>query len=276
MTYGIKSMKIGSLCTGYGGLDLAAEEVFNAHTVWTSDIDKHASKLIELKGQVNLGDLKLIDWPQVEPIDILTAGYPCQPFSTAGKRKGKDDSRHLWPWIKEAISQLRPSYVILENVKGHLTLGFSQVLADLAEIGFNAEWTIIRAADVGATHRRARLYILAYPNNSERKRIWEMPELGIRYNSCVDLQLQKRRFGSVIDRWETVLGRPHPAPLENGKLSPVFVEWMMGLPEGWVTGHGIPRIGALKLLGNGVVPQQAKAAIQILLYNMSRASQQPY
>lgn len=268
-------MKIGSLCTGYGGLDLAAEEVFNAHTVWTSDIDKHASKLIELKGQVNLGDLKLIDWSQVEPIDILTAGYPCQPFSTAGKRKGKDDSRHLWPWIKEAISQLRPSYVILENVKGHLTLGFSQVLADLAEIGFNAEWTIIRAADVGATHRRARLYILAYPNNSERKRIWEMPELGIRYNSCVDLRLQKRRFGSVIDRWETVLGRPHPAPLENEKLSPVFVEWMMGLPEGWVTGHGISRIGALKLLGNGVVPQQAKAAIQILLYNMSRASQQP-
>jgi DNA (cytosine-5)-methyltransferase 1 len=268
-------MKIGSLCTGYGGLDLAAEEVFNAHTVWTSDIDKHASKLIELKGQTNLGNLKLIDWSQVKPIDILTAGYPCQPFSVAGHRKGTDDPRHLWPWIKEAISQLRPSYVILENVKGHLTLGFSQVLADLAEIGFNAEWTIIRAADIGATHRRARLYVLAYPNDRKRERVWEMPKLGIGYNSRANLQMHEGRFSSVIDRWETVLDRSYPPPLEEGKLNPVFVEWMMGLPEGWVTGHGIPRSSALKLLGNGVVPQQAKAAIQIMLYNMSRASQQP-
>ena len=268
-------MKIGSLCTGYGGLDLAAEEVFNAHTIWTSDIDKHASKLIKLKGQTNLGDLKLIDWSQIEPIDILTAGYPCQPFSIAGHRKGKDDPRHLWPWIKEAISQLRPSYVILENVKGHLTLGFSQVLADLAQIGFNAEWTIIRAADIGATHRRARLYVLAYPNDRKRERIWEMPKLGIRYNSRANLQVQEGSFSSVIERWETVLNRSYPRPLEDGKLNPVFVEWMMGLPEGWVTGQGIPRNSELKLLGNGVVPQQAKAAIQILLYNMSRASQQP-
>lgn len=156
-------MKIGSLCTGYGGLDLAVESYFNAEMVWCSEIDKYASKVIDARfNKPNLGDLKTIDWARVEPIDIITAGYPCQPFSHAGQRKGTDDERHLWPYIIKAIGILRPKYVILENVRGHLSLGFKEVLSDLAKNGYDAKWRIVRASDIGAPHQRARLFIVAY------------------------------------------------------------------------------------------------------------------
>jgi DNA (cytosine-5)-methyltransferase 1 len=160
-------MKIGSLCTGYGGLDLAVEEHFGAETVWVSEYDKHASQIIDKRfpGVPNLGDLTKIDWSEVEPVDIITAGYPCQPFSNAGNRKGTDDPRHLFPFILEAIRHLRPRYAIFENVRGHLSLGFDSVLASLASIGYDAKWSIVRASEVGATHQRARLYIVAYPNS---------------------------------------------------------------------------------------------------------------
>lgn len=158
-------MKIGSLCTGYGGLDLAVEEHFGAETVWCAEYDKHATKIIEAHWDIpNLGDITQIDWTQVEPVDIITAGYPCQPFSYAGERKGENDPRHIFPYIFEAVRYLRPQYAIFENVRGHLTLGFDSVLESLASIGYNAKWSIVRAAEAGAPHQRARLYIVAYPS----------------------------------------------------------------------------------------------------------------
>ena len=144
-------MKIGSLCSGYGGLDMAVEAFYGAETIWMSDIDKASSKVIAERWQMpNLGDLKTVNWENIEPVNILTAGYPCQPFSNAGLRKGVNDSRHLWPSIKEIISRIRPGIVILENVRGHLTLGFKEVLQDLTEIGYDAKWQIVRASDAGA------------------------------------------------------------------------------------------------------------------------------
>ena len=165
-------MKIGSLCTGYGGLDMAVETYFNAETIWCAEIDKYASKLIaERFDYPNHGDIKKIDWSEIEPIDILTAGYPCQPFSNAGQRKGIEDERHIWPHIKEAIGILRPRFIVLENVRGHLTLGFKEVLADLTQIGYDARWQIVRASDVGAPHRRERLFVVAYANSID----WGIP-----------------------------------------------------------------------------------------------------
>ena len=160
-------MKIGSLCTGYGGLDLAVEAHFNAKTIWCSEYDKHASKIIEKRfpGVPNYGDLTKIDWATVPEVDIITAGYPCQPFSNAGKRKGTEDERHLFPYILEGVRYLRPKIAIFENVRGHLTLGFDTVLRDLAAIGYDAKWSIVRASEAGAPHQRARLFIVANPNS---------------------------------------------------------------------------------------------------------------
>jgi DNA (cytosine-5)-methyltransferase 1 len=278
-------VKIGSLCSGYGGLDMAVEAFYNAETVWMCDIDKYSSIVIKERwGLPNLGNLKTVDWAAVEPIDILTAGYPCQPFSTAGQRKGLEDERHIWPYIKEIISTLQPKRVILENVRGHLTLGFKEVLKDLTEIGYDAKWAIVRASDVGAPHRRERLFVIAEPShsNSERgnfrgdrttgnqgksqfKLSWggsitshsdgneqqgdgKTPQLGSRYNSRHQMRLQSP---------------PNPLDLNN-KLNAKFVEYMMGLPVGWVTDLDISRSQQLKLLGNGVVPQQAYYAIDKL------------
>lgn len=149
---------------GIGGAELAMEMMgLEPELLWYSEIDKDASKVLahHWPGVPNLGDLKLIDWATCPPVEILTAGYPCQPFSLAGHRKGTDDPRHLWPWIADALRILRPRVALFENVAAHLSLGFDTVLSDLAEIGFDADWTTFRASDVGACHRRDRLFIVA-------------------------------------------------------------------------------------------------------------------
>lgn len=274
-------MKIGSLCSGYGGLDMAVEAFYGAETAFMCDIDKYASIVIKERwGVPNLGDMKEVDWSNVEPVDILTAGYPCQPFSTAGQRKGSADERHLWPYIKEIISHLQPSRVILENVRGHLTLGFKEVLQDLTEIGYDARWAIVRASDVGAPHRRERLFCVAQPANTESGRSRIQSErsqtpysqfgnnidiIGNTDDKCQSYDGQMSQLGSrFASRCEMRLRRA-PNPLDiNNKLNAKFVEYMMGLPIGWVTDLDISRLQQLKLLGNGVVPQQAYYAIDKL------------
>ena len=301
-------LKIGSLCTGYGGLDLAVEEHFNAETVWCAEFDKYASKVIEQRFNIpNYGNIKEIDWALLEPIDILTAGYPCQPFSTAGERKGTDDERHIFPYILEAISILRPRWVILENVRGHLTLGLKEVLAGLATIGYDARWQVVRASDAGAPHQRARVFIVAYPNSQSRGVSSQDKETAantesrgsgsepfgvsttntgtgchcetITNSNCNACEKSRRTNSSVhgstseiinrTDRkkhWDSseIVKRELPPTLDQqGKLNAVFVEYMMGLPIGWVTGTGLSRAQQLKILGNGVVPQQAKLALEL-------------
>ena len=284
-----------------------------------SEIDKPASQLIKARiNKPNLGNLKIIDWANVEPIDIITAGYPCQPFSHAGLRKGADDERHLWPYIKTAISILRPRFVILENVRGHFGLGFGDVLSDLANIGYNARWTLVRASDVGAPHRRERLFIVAYPNSTRftrakpsdiqsqqpRYRRSDIDEFtnsnSVSYDHArranTDLPDEASKISDWSNRPESRSGvalipNPNdrgrvrdvqglqerydpcrsmhlqtvPAPLDQGRLNVEFVEYMMGLKKGWVTDVGLSRAQQLKILGNGVVPQQAYYALQLLL-----------
>lgn len=280
-------MKIGSLCTGYGGLDLATEYVFNAETIWCAEFDKYASSVIEQNFNIpNYGDIKSIKWDELPKIDILTAGYPCQPFSHAGNRKGENDARHIWPHIKEAISILRPRFVILENVRGHISLGFKEVLKDLAQIGYDAKWSIIRASDVGAPHRRERLFVIAQPSNTNSERNdmgkfkpekWNQGQSQSQLGKCCEItsntngneqqgNRETQELGRRFDTRNQMQLRNAPNPLDiNEKLNPEFVEYMMGLPEGWVTNKGLSRAQQLKMLGNGVVPQQAEYAITTLL-----------
>lgn len=161
------TLTVGSLFSGIGGIDLGLERA-GMIVKWHSEIDPYACRVLKKHWPdvPNLGNIKEIDWATVEPVDVIAGGYPCQPFSTAGKRQGDKDERHLWPYFLRAISELRPRFALLENVRGHLSMGFDRVLGDLAEIGYDAEWQIVSAASVGAPHRRDRIICVAYPNNS--------------------------------------------------------------------------------------------------------------
>ncbi len=168
-------MKTGSLCTGVGGIELG----LGLDPVWVADDDKFVSKLIDKRfpGIPNLGDIKTINWRRAERVDILTAGYPCQPFSHAGLGQGLNDPRHIFPYIANAIYEIRPNFVILENVRGHLRKGGKEVLGELADLGYNARWGIVRASDAGAPHKRERIFIVAAHSQCEFGEL--LGELGV-------------------------------------------------------------------------------------------------
>jgi DNA (cytosine-5)-methyltransferase 1 len=340
------------MCTGYGGLDLAARAVYGGELGWCADNDPHASVLLARRFPEvpNLGDLTAVDWTRVPAVDIVTAGFPCQDISFAGRGAGIQEGTRsgLWLTIADALRVLRPRLVLLENVAALRSRGLGTVLGDLAALGYDTAWMCLRASDVGAPHRRDRMFIAAANSPLPRMRLPAAPHgsaaTRMRHylpRSVADpdgMQCQRRRtgeyvagpcrpaateprdaaqrcrpsaadaarrrrrqgqpestrlqgrpdaaicgipdrqgtadvewgpYGPAIRRWETILGRSAPQPTETGtkgqpRLSARFVEWMMGLPSGWVTDLPITRTAQMRILGNGVVPLQAVVAFRDL------------
>jgi DNA (cytosine-5)-methyltransferase 1 len=182
------------LFSGYGGLDLAVAEVLNAEVAWHCEWDDAPSKILEkhFPGVPNYRDVSKVDFSQVEQVDILTGGFPCQDLSLAGKRAGLQDGTRsgLWSEFARAIEQIRPKLVVIENVRGLLSasanngMEYSEedlatlngrapiramgaVVGDLADLGYDCKWTGVRASDAGAPHNRFRIFIVAYPSNSK-------------------------------------------------------------------------------------------------------------
>lgn len=160
-------LSLGSLCTGYGGLDLAAAEVLDVRPAWVADPDPGAAALLAHRFPTvpNLGDITTVDFGQVPRVDVVCAGFPCQDLSYAGRGAGirKGTRSGLWHVIADAVGVLRPRYLILENVAAIVARrpGLDVVLGDLAALGFAAEWACVRASDVGAPHARNRWFLLA-------------------------------------------------------------------------------------------------------------------
>lgn len=311
-------MKAGELFAGYGGLALAVEQVFEAETAWVAEWDEAPSKILahHWPGVPNHRDVTTMDWSNVEPVNIISGGSPCQDVSLAGRdRKGMTEGTrsNLWVAMREAIKNIQPELVVWENVTGarsakayseleqqdgrvgkQLT-ALGRVLGDLSTLGYDAQWRTIRASDVGAPHRRGRVFVLAhrrdtYTSSLRRVAGRQEPLQGARFSyhperlcggaggGATRDALTDTRFGAHMGRvrtWAHVIGRPAPAPVEpssTGKpqLAPLFSEWLMGLPQGWVTGNGLTRAQELKALGNGVVPQQASTALAEMWANLER------
>jgi DNA (cytosine-5)-methyltransferase 1 len=162
-----------SLCAGYGGIDLGLKRAIpNLRTIAFSEIEAFACANLVSKMEAGLLDpapiwtnLKTFPWSEFcDRVDILSGGYPCQPFSAAGKRQGTEDPRHLWPFISAGIALMRPRCCFFENVEGHISLGLPDVIEDLAGMGYRTTWGIFSASEVGAPHQRKRVFILAHRN----------------------------------------------------------------------------------------------------------------
>ncbi|MGH3760270.1 DNA cytosine methyltransferase [Actinophytocola sp.] len=315
---------IGSLFSGYGGLDLAVEHVFGGHTVWYSETERAPARVLahRFPGVPNLGDITRVNWDAVPRVDLLAGGFPCQDLSSAGKRAGLSPGTRsgLWAHMAYAIERLRPRLVVFENVRGLLnapsaptpvrpldrrdlgdarrggTRALGTVLGDLAERGYDCRWLGLPASAIGAPHQRFRVFGLAWPRGTDPRGVQPERRRGRRHlpgappqalrlpvggdpsgtaaNTLAKRRTSSRvewgRFELAIRHWEHLLGRPAPFPVVHVKgrdrLSPPFVEWLMGLDAGWVTDvPGISRAMALKMLGNGVVPVQGAAALRLLL-----------
>ena len=186
-------MKIGSLFSGYGGLDLAVSKMTGATVAWHCEWEEAPSKILEahFPGTPNYKDVSKVDWSAVEPVDILTGGFPCQDLSLAGRRAGIESGTRsgLWSEFYKAIEIIQPKLVVIENVRGLLNAkansgmeypneildqaggkpllrAIGAVLGDLADIGYDAKWTSVRASEAGAPHQRFRVFITAYPNRA--------------------------------------------------------------------------------------------------------------
>jgi len=159
-----------SLCTGYGGIERGLSLAgFEHRTVAHVEIEAFAAANLVAKMETGQlvpapiwSDLKTLPAHCFrDRVDVLTGGYPCQPFSAAGLRKGTEDPRHLWPYIYDHIRTIRPVRCFFENVEGHISLGLREVIEDLESLGYTVAWGIFSAAEVGAPHQRKRVYILA-------------------------------------------------------------------------------------------------------------------
>ena len=175
-------------------------------------------------------------------VDVVSAGFPCQPFSQAGSRKGGGDSRNMWPATRDAIADVQPNYCYLENVPGLLAHEYGRrVFGDLAELGFNARWCVLGAADVGAPHRRKRLWIVAYTNINGFQRL----------NTLSGTKAPEQGEWSDIAR---VVSEVHRRARDC-------------IPASWAVRKGArvaDRVDRTKAIGNGQVPQVAKTAWELL------------
>ena len=281
-------LTVGSLFTGIGGLDLGLERA-GMRVLWQVEIDDYCNKVLEKHwpGVRRYGDIKAIDWSEVEPVDLICGGFPCQPVSVAGARKGDEDERWLWPEFLRAVREVRPRYAFVENVPGLLSTDDGRlargVFGDLATIGYDAEWNIVSAADVGAPHLRKRVFIVAHAQSdlrsaprNERPFALDWSNSSLENPRCLvgqeGAEIEDVLFG-FIEEGHSRSQSPRSnnarslADTDGEGLEGGHPETRLTASSGWWAvepdvgrvANGVPsRVDRLKCLGNAVVPQVAE------------------
>lgn len=253
-----------SLFSGIGGLDLAAEWA-GFRTVGQCEWADYPRAVLEKHwpGLPRWRDIRTMTGDDffaktgVRTVDVISGGFPCQPFSTAGKRRGKEDDRYLWPEMLRVIQEIRPAWVVGENVAGLVSMALDTVLSDLESIGYSCQALVIPACAVDSPHRRCRVAILAHSDSDGRSRAGQefekrcdrgekhsiiSEDCNVSYANSKRLQIAgfEPGIGTVQSENGVELGSWWPAEPDVGRVA-----------------HGVPdRVDRLKCLGNAVVPQQ--------------------
>lgn len=300
-----------SLCSGVGGLDLGLKlAVGNARTVCYVEIESYAQKVLAsrikdggLDDAPIWSDLKTFDGkPWRGKVDCVIGGYPCQPWSIAGRKLGTEDPRHLFPYIANIVRDIQPEWCFFENVSNHLNLGFREVKSELESMDYEVEAGLFTAAEVGATHKRERLFILAHSRREygkprreissiiqgqfekrDSRHQFERPsqaQLGYTENTNDEsfkrgqreIQLRGRCFDVFpptpeSTEWESIVR-------ESPGLSPAIKPELRGVVDGMDAGLDVSPLAysrdRLHAIGNGVVPLQSAFAFRVLVDKLSK------
>lgn len=284
-----------SLCAGVGGLDLGLHLACPSYrTVCYVERNSYAAAtLVARMADASLAeapvwdDLKSFDGrPWRDRVHLVSAGYPCQPFTLSGLRQGIDDPRHLWPDVARIVGEIAPEWCFFENVPGHITLGLRDVVGDLQCMGYRIAARIQSAAEVGASHRRDRLFILAHANVQGQRQpgLHSRGPGGIEVPPRSESDRQASGHPQRHQHLDPVLGHPDCLGMDPGPL-PVFAPgpgefrlWgetlnarpdlkpcLQRLDDGLA--HGLDRSAAA---GNGVVPMAAARAFTVLKEELLR------
>lgn len=216
-------MRFGSLFSGIGGIDLGLERA-GMKCAWQVEIDDYCQRIL-YKHWPNVPkhkDVKEVGEHNLERVDLIAGGFPCQPFSAAGRQRGKDDERYLWPEMLRIIRELRPAWVLGENVARIVQLALDEVLTDLEAEGYACRPFIIPAVAIGAEHRRDRVWIVAHTDSKRLEGVYE------------------------ASRGEYLQPTSHPVSRDFGSATPRISRGTDGIPN---------RVDRIKCLGNAVVPQ---------------------
>jgi len=270
------------LFSGLGGFSLGLEATGGFETVAFCDIEKFSRKVLK-KHWPNVKqykDIKELTYEQIKedtlaPIDIITGGYPCQPFSIAGSQRGEKDTRHLWPDMFRIVKECKPTWVIGENVSGHIKLGLDTVLQDLESEGYSVRAFSISASSIGANHQRERVWIVAHSNlentRQHGRRIestWDTESIGPRTFEETERSSNSNKVNGSSEGASLVgessdtnsqglQGRRSEQQLRKDETErpTSWDSWWESEPSVGRVANGIPhRVDRLKGLGNSLVP----------------------
>ena len=256
---------LGSLFAGIGGIDLGFERA-GFKTIWQVEIDSYCRRVLakHFPDAERFEDVRTVGIGSLKPVDVIAGGFPCQDISNAGRQEGITGKRSgLWKEFSRIISELRPKYVLVENVAALLGRGIDVVLGDLSSLGYDAEWQIISAADVGAPHLRERVWILAYPG---REGVYQRGRNSDAYEEMQDI---RRIAGNVLSgeqkiSGEILAGSNCPQCEGDERAQRISTEYPhISRPGRWEpepnvgrVANGVPsRMDRLRCCGNAVVPQ---------------------
>ena len=280
-------MRVLDLFSGIGGFALAGQWVWgdDHEIVGFCDIDKYCHKVLNknFPGVPIYEDIQKLNGKDFENIDLITGGFPCQDLSVAGRGKGLIDEETgqktrsgLWFEMLRIISEVRPRFALIENVPMLTIRGGTRVIADLTKIGYDAEWTIIGADDVGAWHKRKRIWIVSYPRCTSRKKrtkkqrgLFRQPK---KRNSC-NKSIRSSKTQLSTDKFSNFKSKPGCCRNTKQRVGGVANGLSDRLDRYWIREpEGIPRVAAgqtnrvqrLKGLGNAIVPQVAYKVMKMI------------